>query len=89
MEIITIDTTGAAASVSIINEEGEAVTELSMDMMSHLRLLMPMVSRVTERAGVKKTEITHIAVTVGPGSFTGIRIGMATAKRWLRPGMCR
>ncbi len=80
MEIITIDTTGAAASVSIINEEGEAVTELSMDMMSHLRLLMPMVSRVTERAGVKKTEITHIAVTVGPGSFTGIRIGMATAK---------
>ena len=80
MEILTIDTTGAAASVSIINEKGETAAELSDDMMSHLQLLMPMISRVTERAGIKKTQITHVAVTVGPGSFTGIRIGMATAK---------
>ncbi len=80
MVILTIDTTGAEASVSIINDKREIHAELSADMMSHLQLLMPMISRVIEKAGVRKTEITHIAVTVGPGSFTGIRIGMTTAK---------
>ena len=80
MTILVIDTAGATASVSIIEESGRIFTETSSDTMSHLQLLMPMVSRVLEKAGVGRAQITHIAAAVGPGSFTGIRIGLATAK---------
>ncbi len=80
MIILTIDTTGASASVTIFNERKELFAELSSDTMSHLQMLIPMVERVIKKAGVLKTEITHIAAVVGPGSFTGIRIGLATAK---------
>ena len=79
MKILVIDTAGATASVSVINEKKEIFTELSDDRMSHLQMLMPVAKRTMEKAGVKKEEITHVAVAVGPGSFTGIRIGMAAA----------
>ena len=79
MKILAIDTAGATASVSVINEKKEIFTELSDDRMSHLQMLMPVAERTMEKAGVKKEEITHVAVAVGPGSFTGIRIGMAAA----------
>lgn len=79
MKILVIDATGAAASVSVISEDGNIYTELSDDMMSHLELLMPMVQKVMEKSGAQRNEITHIAAAAGPGSFTGIRIGLATA----------
>ena len=80
MTILTIDTTGASASVSILNEKREFFAELSSDTMSHLQMLIPMTERVIEQSGISKTDITHIGAAVGPGSFTGIRIGLATAK---------
>ena len=80
MTILTIDTTGASASVSILNEKREFYAQLSSDTMSHLQMLIPMTERVIEQAGISKTDITHIGAAVGPGSFTGIRIGLATAK---------
>ena len=79
MKILVIDTTGAAASVSVINEKKEIVSELSGDTMSHLRKLMPMTEAVLKKSGTEKSELTHVAAAVGPGSFTGIRIGMASA----------
>ena len=48
--------------------------------MSHLRELVPTVSAVLDEAGVSKNEISYIAASIGPGSFTGIRIGVSTAR---------
>lgn len=48
--------------------------------MSHLRELIPSIETVLMLSGTAKEEITHIAVSVGPGSFTGIRIGVSTAR---------
>ena len=79
MKILVIDTAGATASVSVINEKKEIFTELSDDRMSHLQMLMPVAKRTMEKAGVKKEEITHVAVAVGPGSLPGFASG------WLQP----
>ncbi len=48
--------------------------------MSHLRELVPTISAVLDEAGVSKNEISYIAASIGPGSFTGIRIGVSTAR---------
>jgi tRNA threonylcarbamoyl adenosine modification protein YeaZ/ribosomal-protein-alanine acetyltransferase len=48
--------------------------------MNHLQALFPMIKRVLEKAGITKNELEAVAVSIGPGSFTGIRIGMAAAK---------
>ncbi len=81
MKILTIDTSGEFATVTVTDTDSKkTVTEVSHDVMSHLRLLIPMIQKALDKAGIKKEEITHIAAAVGPGSFTGIRIGLATAK---------
>ncbi len=81
MKILTIDTTGEFATVAISDtDSNKTVIELSHDVMSHLRLLIPMIQKALDKAGIRKEEITHIAAAAGPGSFTGIRIGLATAK---------
>lgn len=46
----------------------------------HARNLMPAVDEVVERAGLRKAEIDAVAVSEGPGSFTGLRVGIACAK---------
>jgi tRNA threonylcarbamoyladenosine biosynthesis protein TsaB len=48
--------------------------------MSHLRELVPSVSAVLDEADISKNEISYIATSIGPGSFTGIRIGVSTAR---------
>ena len=78
MKILVIDTTGAAASVSVINEKKEIVSELSGDIMSHLRKLMPMTEVVLKKSGTEKSELTHVAAAVGPGSFTGCLLYTST-----------
>lgn len=81
MKILTIDTSGEFAIVTVTDTDSKkTATEVSHDVMSHLRLLIPMIQKALDKAGIKKEEITHIAAAVGPGSFTGIRIGLATAK---------
>lgn len=59
----------------------ERITERKIKgQMSHLRELIPSIEAVLLLSGTSKEEITHIAVSVGPGSFTGIRIGVSTAR---------
>ena len=81
MYILAIDTTGRIGSVALINEEGNILgEETCSSQMSHLKDLVPMVQRLLKNVGVDKENITVIAPSVGPGSFTGIRIGVATAR---------
>lgn len=80
MFILGIETTGKVGSVAIISESGRTVSRVTTDSMSHLRELVPMIKELVDELGISLNELDAIAVSVGPGSFTGIRIGLATAK---------
>ena len=79
MLILAIETTGPVSSVSL-NRDG-IITEIrNEDSYSHLKQLMPMVKDLMDGEGVRGEDLDAIAVSMGPGSFTGIRIGMVSAK---------
>ena len=80
MFILGIETTGKVGSVAIIDESGKTVNRVTTDSMSHLRELVPMIKELVDELGISLNELDAIAVSVGPGSFTGIRIGLATAR---------
>ncbi len=80
MFILGIETTGKVGSVAIVDENGKTVNRVTTDSMSHLRELVPMIKELVDELGISLNELDAIAVSVGPGSFTGIRIGLATAK---------
>lgn len=79
-KIIAIETSAQVASVAII-VDGVVFAEYTMNnMLTHSVNLMPMIQDMVEKAEVRLSDITHVAVASGPGSFTGLRIGSATAK---------
>ncbi len=80
MNILAIETTGAEASVAVINEKGEFTMEASDQKLSHLQNLMPMVDILLSKRGMLIDDMDYIAVSEGPGSFTGIRIGVSSAR---------
>jgi tRNA threonylcarbamoyladenosine biosynthesis protein TsaB len=80
MYILAIETTGATASVALVNEEGLMGHEWSEEKMNHLQNLMPMIQKLLVQSKLAIDDITHIGVSEGPGSFTGIRIGISTAR---------
>lgn len=80
MNILAIETTGPLASVALIDQEQNIEEITSLQKMSHLQNLVPMIRDLLEKCQLGMNDVTHIAVSEGPGSFTGIRIGMATAK---------
>lgn len=80
MYILSIETTGILGSVALIDEKGKVFEAVSSERMSHLRELVNLADQVIKEAGIEKSSITHVACSVGPGSFTGIRIGVTTAR---------
>ncbi len=80
MNILAIETTSQVASVAIRTHEGLILEETSNERLSHLQNLMPMIDVLLGRCQLQLSDIGCIAVSEGPGSFTGIRIGIATAK---------
>ncbi len=78
MKILTMETTGPIASVALLEEE---ITEIKGEKgYNHLTSLIPMTKELLEQRGLSLKELTAIGVSVGPGSFTGIRIGVSTAR---------
>lgn len=80
MNILAIETTGAEASVALIMESGEVFMEASDQKLNHLQNLMPMTDILLKKRGMSIDDIDYIAVSEGPGSFTGIRIGVSSAR---------
>lgn len=80
MNILAIETTGAEASVAVINEKGEVFMEASDQKLNHLQNLMPMTDILLQKRGMSIDDVDYIAVSEGPGSFTGIRIGVSSAR---------
>ena len=80
MSIVSIDTSSQVSSVAVLSAECVAA-ELSMQgALTHSETLMPHIETALHMARVKKEDLGGIAVSIGPGSFTGLRIGLAAAK---------
>ncbi|MFZ0269799.1 tRNA (adenosine(37)-N6)-threonylcarbamoyltransferase complex dimerization subunit type 1 TsaB [Caulobacter sp.] len=78
--ILSIDTCLAASSVAIL--DGDIVRAARSEPMTrgHQERIAVLAREVAAEAGVKFADLTRIAVTVGPGSFTGLRVGLSFAK---------
>jgi tRNA threonylcarbamoyladenosine biosynthesis protein TsaB len=85
VSLLGIDTSTAASAACVLRGDGEAF-EVAPEPATlaarpaHARELMPAVADVMERAGLGYGDLEAIAVGVGPGTFTGLRIGIATAR---------
>ena len=80
MKVLGIDTSSQAASIAIMDDE-KLIAEYTINTKkTHSQKLMPMIEEMFNESDIKIDEIDLIGVCIGPGSFTGLRIGMATAK---------
>ena len=80
MYILALDTSSITGSVAIW-ADGQVKAEISLNTgMTHSEQVMPMVDQALGLTGIDIGAINAIAVTSGPGSFTGLRIGLSTAK---------
>ena len=77
---LAIETAGSQGGVAVVTEQGHVFETTFHVPRKHLESLPLCVKSVLEAAKVKEQELTLIAVDVGPGSFTGLRIGIAFAK---------
>jgi tRNA threonylcarbamoyladenosine biosynthesis protein TsaB len=82
MRILAIDTALDACSAAVFDSgEDLALAAESRPMhRGHAEALMPLLARVMDEAGVEFRELDRLAVTVGPGSFTGVRVGISAAR---------
>lgn len=82
MRILALDTALGATSAAILDSGTDRILAQESAPMErgHSEALMPMVSRVLAASGLAFGEIDRFAVTIGPGSFTGLRIGIAAAR---------
>ena len=80
MYILAIESAAKTASVSILTDDTMLAEYTTNTKMTHSQTLLPMIDDICRRVGIKTNEIDYIAVSSGPGSYTGLRIGAATAK---------
>lgn len=79
MKILAFDCSGNGCSAAVLKGAGVAAHEFAAMARGHAEALVPMIERVLKAAGLAPAALDLIAVTRGPGAFTGIRIGLATA----------
>src|SRR5262245_8271841 len=82
LRVLAIDTALEACSAAILDtDRTDGLTSRSLPMMrGHAEALVPLIAAVMSEAKVEFTELDRIAVTIGPGSFTGLRVGVAAAR---------
>ena len=80
MKILALDSSGLVAAVAILIDDCLAAEYTTNFKKTHSQTLLPMLDEVVQMTGLELSEMDAIAVAAGPGSFTGLRIGSATAK---------
>jgi tRNA threonylcarbamoyl adenosine modification protein YeaZ len=81
MRVLAIDTALEACAAAVLDTETGALIRESLPMVrGHAEALMPLVARVMSQSSFDFGDIDRIAVTVGPGSFTGLRVGVSAAR---------
>ncbi|MGN0584835.1 MAG: tRNA (adenosine(37)-N6)-threonylcarbamoyltransferase complex dimerization subunit type 1 TsaB [Ruminococcus sp.] len=82
MRILGIDTSGTVAAAAIYDSETDIILaqQLVYTKRTHSQVILPLVERLLDDTGLSLSEIDKIAVAAGPGSYTGLRIGIAAVK---------
>lgn len=80
MKILTIDTSSKNAIVAITEDEEKIIELNNEEEKTHSQKLMPMIDEAFQKSNLSLDDIGLIVCCLGPGSFTGVRIGIATAK---------
>ncbi len=83
LNLLGIDTSGNIASVAVCNENTVIAQTTVMTRLTHSQIILPLCKDVLMKAEMTLSDIDRIAVAVGPGSYTGLRIGISAVK-----GMC-
>ena len=80
MIILGIETATMTGGVALLDEK-RLISEYTLNVRTtHTARLMPALDQILKDSSVDKSEIDGVAISMGPGSFTGLRIGLATAK---------
>lgn len=80
MKILAIEASAVAASAAVTEDGRLLAEEFTQTALTHSATLLPMIKSVLNKAGTEIDGIDYVAVTEGPGSFSGLRIGVTTAK---------
>ena len=80
MKLLVLDSSGLVASVALIEDDQLIAEYTTGNKLTHSQTLLPMLDEVIKRTSFEIEDIDAVAVAKGPGSFTGLRIGAATAK---------
>ena len=90
MKILALETSAVACSVALCEDEKLLAQSFQNNGLTHSVTLMPMCQSMLAGCGVKLEDVDVIAVSAGPGSFTGLRIGVAAAKglAWAGDKLC-
>ncbi len=80
MKILAIDSSGIVASAAVADDNNIIAEFTVNNKQTHSQTLLPMIDKVVQMSEIPLEDIDAIAVAAGPGSFTGLRIGSATAK---------
>jgi len=82
MRVLAIDTALAACSAAVLDtgHGGIVASESLLMIRGHAEALMPLLARVMKASGVAFRDLDRIVVTTGPGSFTGLRVGLSAAR---------
>lgn len=78
--LLALDTSGAAAGTAVAVDGRAAASRVVLRPAGHDRSLFTAMDEALAEAGVSRSEVEGVAVTRGPGAFTGLRVGIATAK---------
>lgn len=80
MTLLGIDTSGKTASVAVCTEEAVLAQTTVYTKLTHSQVILPICKDVLKNAGMELSDVDGISVAMGPGSYTGLRIGIAAVK---------
>lgn len=85
MKILSIECSATAASCAIVDDGKVKASAFVNTKLTHSQTLMPMIINMLDNSAISLSEIERIAIAAGPGSFTGLRIGISAVKGLATP----